>query len=78
MSRATSFSGVVQQLSLSAGVAVGAAVIEIARRAEGDAVLVAQDFAPAFFVVALISLASTLVFWRLPGDAGAELSGQKG
>ena len=77
MSRATSFSGVAQQLSLSVGVAIGAAVIELARRAEGDAVLVAQDFAPAFFVVALISLASTLVFMQLPKNAGAELAGRQ-
>jgi hypothetical protein len=39
--------------------------------------LVARDFGPAFFVVALISCASVLIFARLAPDAGAEVSGRK-
>ena len=77
MSRATSFSGVAQQLSLSTGVATGAGVIEMVRRFKGDTTLVAADFSPAFFVVAAISAVSVLMFRRLPADAGAEMSGKR-
>ncbi len=39
--------------------------------------LTADVFAPAFLVVALISTASALLFWRMPDDAGHEISGRK-
>ena len=77
MSNATSFSGVAQQLSLSAGVAVAAAAVEAVRHVNGDPVLKAGDFAPAFLVVAAISASSILIFRALPPNAGAELSGRK-
>jgi MFS family permease len=74
MSRATSFSSVMQQLSLSTGVAFGAAVIEFSRMAHGDAVLRAEDFGTAFLLVALISACSALIFMRLPATAAAALT----
>ncbi len=76
MSRATSFASVGQQLSLSVGVGLGALILHVVvglRGAEGAA---AQDFAPAFLIVAGISASAALVFWRLPSDAGAEVSGR--
>jgi hypothetical protein len=39
--------------------------------------LSADDFAPAFLVVALISATSAWFFWQMPDDAGAEISGRK-
>ena len=78
MSAATSFSGVAQQLSLSVGVAAGAAVVEAMRTYRGENTLTAGDFAPAFAVVALISAMSVLFFRALPENAGAELAGRKG
>ena len=78
MSAATSFSGVAQQLSLSVGVATGAAVVEAMRHYHGEKILTAGDFAPAFLVVALISATSVLFFRALPENAGAELAGRKG
>jgi EmrB/QacA subfamily drug resistance transporter len=77
MSRATSFSSVSQQMSQTVGVAAGAAAIESIQFFYGDDALLARDFGPAFFVVALISVASVLVFVRLSPDAGAEVSGRK-
>jgi EmrB/QacA subfamily drug resistance transporter len=76
MSRATSLVSVAQQLSLSAGVAVGALAVEVTTRIAGHATLDAADFPPAFLVVAVISAASVLIFLRLPEDAGAELAGR--
>jgi EmrB/QacA subfamily drug resistance transporter len=77
MSRATSLASVGQQLSLSAGVAVGALVVDWSLAWRGGTALTAADFAPAFLVVAAISAASAFVFARLPADAGAEMSGRK-
>ena len=75
MSRATSFASVAQQLSLSAGVAVGALVLELQRHWRPDATVHSGDFAVAFLVVAVISAASSLIFMRMPKTAGANLSG---
>ncbi len=74
MSRATSFASVAQQLSMSAGVAIGALVLELQRHGRGHAEVVPEDFATAFIVVAAISALSAFVFLRLPGTAGASLS----
>ncbi len=74
MSRATSFASVAQQLSLSAGVAMGALVLEIERMGRPDARVVADDFALAFLLVAAIAASSALIFMRLPRGAGASLS----
>ena len=65
MSRATSFASVVQQLSLSAGVAFGALVLEIERMGRPDASVVAGDFPLAFVLVAAIAASSSLIFATL-------------
>ncbi|HKH35385.1 MAG TPA: DHA2 family efflux MFS transporter permease subunit [Beijerinckiaceae bacterium] len=75
MSHATSLTSVAQQLALSIGVALGAAVLEAVSRAQGEANLTAGDFWPAFLVVALISSLSGFIFARLEPSAGAEMSG---
>jgi EmrB/QacA subfamily drug resistance transporter len=77
MSRATSMMSVAQQLAISAGVAVGALIVETTLRIKGTTQIAADDFAPAFVIVALISAASALVFAQLPADAGAEMSGHR-
>ncbi len=74
MSRATSFASVAQQLSHSAGVAVGALVLELERMGRPDASVVADDFPLAFILVAAIAASSALVFMGLSKDAGASLS----
>jgi len=74
MSRATALVSVGQQLSISAGVAVGAFAVETALKFRGDEILQARDFPPAFLAVAAISALSVLIFVRLPAEAGAELA----
>jgi hypothetical protein len=37
----------------------------------------ANDFAPAFLVVSIISAISAYFFWQMPDDAGHEISGRK-
>ena len=75
MSQATAFVGVVQQLSLAAGVAVAALLLDGLRSAAGRSTLVAQDFGHAFVATALLSLLSIIVFRQLAPEAGAEVSG---
>ena len=74
MSRATALAAVGQQLSLSAGVAVGALVVDLSLSLRGANEIGAEDFVPAYLVVAFISALSVLAFWRLPADAGAEMA----
>ena len=75
MSRATSFVAVIQQLALSAGVAVAALLLAGSRATDGRSELIASDFSRAFVVVAGLAIVSTLMFLRLEQDAGAEVSG---
>ena len=75
MSRATSFASVAQQLSLSTGIAAGAGAIELSQWWHGDALLATRDFSAAFFAVAVLSASASLVFVRLPVDAGDLLRG---
>ncbi|MET0970045.1 MAG: MFS transporter [Tardiphaga sp.] len=77
MSRATTLTSVNQQLSISAGVAIGAFSVESTMMLRGMTELSAADFAPAFLVVSLISATSAWFFWQMPDDAGAEISGRK-
>lgn len=75
MSQATSLSSVMQQISISLGVAVAAGALEWTRGVRAEMTLVPADFVPAFLLVGGISLLSLLVFARLAPDAGAEVSG---
>jgi EmrB/QacA subfamily drug resistance transporter len=75
LSRATSFASVAQQLSLSAGVAIGAMVLELERYWRETTSVDVGDFALAFIVVASIAASSAFIFARLPKNAGANLAG---
>jgi EmrB/QacA subfamily drug resistance transporter len=77
MSSATSLSSVAQQLALSVGVALGAFALEASTLMRGASTIGAEDFPAAFWVVAVVAALSSLVFIRLPPDAGAEMSGHR-
>jgi MFS family permease len=77
MSSATSLYTVAQQLSLSAGVVIGAFVLEAARHWRGEATLQPADFSVAFLVVGVLALGSVMQFFRLEADAGASVSGRR-
>jgi EmrB/QacA subfamily drug resistance transporter len=74
MSRATSLVSVAQQLSLSAGVAVGAAAVQTTVYFSGQSAITAADFPPAFLLIAALSATSALVFATLSPHAGAVLA----
>jgi EmrB/QacA subfamily drug resistance transporter len=77
MSRATSLAAVSQQLSVSTGVALGALAVETVLTWRNETVIGADDFAPAFLLVGGIAALSSLIFWRMPPDAGAELTDRR-
>ena len=75
MSAATSLYSTIQQLSLTFGITVGAAALELATTAGGRAGPAPWDFSVAFMVVALLSLAAAPLAMQLPATAGDEMSG---
>jgi EmrB/QacA subfamily drug resistance transporter len=77
MSRATSLVSVAQQLSIAAGVAVGALCVELSVHLKGASAITADDFRPALLVVSAIAAASAILFWTLPPDAGATLANRQ-
>jgi EmrB/QacA subfamily drug resistance transporter len=77
MSRATSLVSVAQQLSIAAGVAIGALCVELALQVKGGQVITAEDFRPAFLVIGTIAASSAILFWTLPADAGAALANRE-
>lgn len=76
MSAATSLHTMVQQLLLSVGVSVGAVVLHVSMAAGARTVPAFDDFTTAFMLVCVISATATVVNWRFPRDAGAEIGGR--
>jgi EmrB/QacA subfamily drug resistance transporter len=74
LSRATSVSGVVQQVARGFGVAIGAALLAVIA---GSAPVTTADFRTVFLMVALIPLFSIFGFLRLAPTDGAEVSGHR-
>jgi EmrB/QacA subfamily drug resistance transporter len=74
MSRATSLSSAVQQLSLSMGVALAAAILALIKPNHAAAGLAPSDFFLAFVAMACVCLASMPFFASLSPEAGHEVS----
>jgi predicted MFS family arabinose efflux permease len=74
-SQATSINAVAQQLSVAGGVAVAGGTLELTSNLLHGGELTIADFHIAWVVVAVISLLSAVPFFRLPPDAGANVSG---
>jgi EmrB/QacA subfamily drug resistance transporter len=77
ISRATSFSSMMQQLLQSFGVGMTALVVHLSTVLHGrDDVITAQDVSFGFFAIGVLSALSVLIFYRLPTTAGSELTGR--
>jgi EmrB/QacA subfamily drug resistance transporter len=72
--QANVISQVTGQLTMAMGIAVGGGVLEAAQALRGDGQLLLSDFHAAFFVVGAICAISTVMFMRLPRNAGHELT----
>jgi EmrB/QacA subfamily drug resistance transporter len=75
MSQATSISSMVQRLTQSLGIAIGAYLLELSSLAQGHDSIVALDFPPAFIAVAVLAALPVLFHRRLAHAAGTEVSG---
>lgn len=76
ISQASSLAAMMQQLSVSMGVAVAGLILELCGWLRHVPTTDVHNFYIAFPLVALISGLSVLMMWRLPADAGAEMSGR--
>lgn len=76
MGQASSLAGMMQQLSLSMGVAVGGYILEIAGVIGDRPSTDVRNFYIAFVVISVISASSAWMMWRLPRNAGAEMAGR--
>lgn len=74
--QATAISQVGIQLTVALGVALGGGTLELLRRTHGGEPLLI-DFHIAFYVIAAVTLISTAVFYFLPRQAGAHLTGHR-
>jgi EmrB/QacA subfamily drug resistance transporter len=78
IARANGIYTVMQQLSLTLGVAAAAMALDLSQLLRGHATdLVPQDFSFAFFVVAATGLLAIPQFYRLPANAGEAMSGHR-
>jgi EmrB/QacA subfamily drug resistance transporter len=76
MGQASSLSGMLQQLALSLGVAIGGYALEIFGALADRPATALPNFYWSFVVVALIQATSAWWAWRLPRHAGAEMAGR--
>jgi MFS family permease len=76
-SKATTLYTVAQQISLSAGVAAAAVILEAAQALRGSADIPASVFSIAFLVIALVASFSVLQFRQLGTNAGASVLGHR-
>jgi MFS family permease len=75
MGQASSLAGMMQQLSLSLGVAVGGYLLQVAGLIAERPATDVHNFYVAFAAVGIISASSAWIMWKLPRDAGAEMAG---
>lgn len=75
MSAATSLYATMQQIMLSAGICVAAAVLTLLGDVRGHAQPTSGDFSVAFAVTGLISLLASPLCAIMPVNAGAQMSG---
>lgn len=73
-SQATAIVAVAQQLSVAFGVAVAGGLLELSTRVHGST-LSLVDFQIAFVVVGVLSALASSIYFRLPADAGSNVSG---
>jgi EmrB/QacA subfamily drug resistance transporter len=76
MGQASSLAGMMQQLSLSLGVAIGGYLLQIVGALTERPATDVQNFYWAFLGVGLVSASSAWFMFKLPRNAGAEMAGR--
>jgi EmrB/QacA subfamily drug resistance transporter len=77
MSRATSFSSMMQQLMQSVGVGLSALIVHLSTVMHGRVNMTAGDISHGFFAIGLLSALSAIIFYLLPPTAGSELTARR-
>jgi len=77
MSAATTLYSTIQQLTLTLGIVIGAATLEISARMHHHPTALKSDYALAFIIVAAIAFLGVPLCARLRADAGEALSGHQ-
>lgn len=77
ISRASSLSVMIQQLSQSIGIGLAALLVHHMMVGNGHAAITAEDVRPVLGIIGALSGAGLFFFLWLPRDAGAELSGRR-
>ena len=72
---ASTLSAISMQVASAMGVACGAVVLALSRDAHARTVLSFGDFQLAFLAMGAVCAATTVQFWRLANDAGADVTG---
>jgi MFS family permease len=81
VSRASSFTAVVQQMSQALGITVAGLMLHVSQLVtapHGAAPLSPQNFILPFAVIGLLAMAATLAYLPLPANAGAHMHGREG
>lgn len=78
MSAATTLSSMMQQLAFSIGVGIAAISLQVSIAARGATELSIYDVRTAIVVIALLTAMAAVGFWRMPADAGDEVSRRQG
>ncbi len=73
MSSGSTLMGIAQQLSQSLGIGLCATAVQWIHASRGGGPITFHDVAPAFLIVAGVSLLSIPFYLRLPKDAGAQM-----
>lgn len=76
MARGNALYTVAQQLFLAVGVAFAATLLDASLWWYGRSELQAGDFTFALLITSLFALAAVVAYWRLPANAGAQMSGR--
>jgi EmrB/QacA subfamily drug resistance transporter len=76
LGQASSLAGMMQQLALSLGVAIGGYLLEIVGAVYQRGATDVHNFYLAFLAVGVISASSTWLMWALPRNAGADMAGR--
>jgi EmrB/QacA subfamily drug resistance transporter len=74
-SQATAINAVAQQLSVAGGIAVAGGSLEFTSSLLHGGELELGDFHIAWFAVSVVAILSAVTFFRLPPDAGSDVSG---
>ena len=75
MSAATSLYSTIQQLSITIGITIGAASLEVARSVTGNTTPSLGDFSAALILVAVLALSAAPLGLTIRRDAGSDMSG---